>query len=120
MIRTYFATLKETARNFKGLRNFILLKEFVEHDKGFIRFKMKLKDDSEIHVFEYVKLNIDVIDYSYHWQDKDKNLIMRWDNAPHHPQLDNFPHHIHKKNQIKTSKKPALINVLRIIEGHLK
>ncbi len=23
--------------------------------------------------------------------------LFRWDNVPHYPQLDNFPHHFHKK-----------------------
>lgn len=33
--------------------------------------------------------------YSFHWQDQHGNLIKRWDNAPHYPNLDGFPHHIH-------------------------
>lgn len=33
--------------------------------------------------------------YSFHWQDKRGNLIKRWDNAPHFPELEGFPHHIH-------------------------
>jgi hypothetical protein len=48
MIKIYFATLKDTARKFSFLKNFILLKEFVDPDKGFIRFKMELEDGSKI------------------------------------------------------------------------
>ncbi len=91
----------------------------MDPDKGFIRFKMELKDGSEIYVFEYVKVPIEIIDYSYHWQDKDKNLIIRWDNAPHHPELNNFPHHLHIKEQIKSSKKLTLIEALETIEDNL-
>ena len=116
MIKIYFYTLKETARKFSFLKNFILLKEFINTSKGFIRFKLELKDGSEIHVFEYVKTPKEVIDYSYHWQDKDKNLVMRWDNAPHHPELNNSPYHVHIKEQIKSSRKLTFNEVLEIVE----
>lgn len=55
MIKTYFTQLKNTVRKFTFLKNFILLKEFVDPDKGFTRFKMELNDGSELHVFEYIK-----------------------------------------------------------------
>ncbi|MEA3359588.1 MAG: DUF6516 family protein [Thermodesulfobacteriota bacterium] len=32
---------------------------------------------------------------SFHWQDRVDNLIKRWDNAPHFPDLKGFPHHVH-------------------------
>jgi hypothetical protein len=48
---------------------------------------------------EYVQRSpdgqIDVVTYSYHWADTDGNLIRRWDNTPHFPDLPGFPHHIH-------------------------
>lgn len=27
-------------------------------------------------------------------------LIKRWDNAPHHPELDTFPHHLHEGDRV--------------------
>lgn len=33
--------------------------------------------------------------YSFHWQDKGGKLIKRWDNCPHFPDLEGFPHHVH-------------------------
>jgi aromatic ring-opening dioxygenase catalytic subunit (LigB family) len=38
---------------------------------------------------------IAVITYSYHWANADNQLIKRWDNAPHFPDLPGFPDHIH-------------------------
>ena len=37
----------------------------------------------------------DTTAYSFHWQDRNGKLIRRWDSAPHFPDLDGFPHHIH-------------------------
>jgi len=33
--------------------------------------------------------------YRHHWQDSTGRMIKRWDNAPHHPTVDTFPHHLH-------------------------
>ena len=46
--------------------------------------------------------------------DKDKNLIRRWDNASHYPQLENFPHHIHISETNITSGK--LVNIFEVLD----
>ena len=33
--------------------------------------------------------------YRHHWQDGEGHLLKRWDNAPHHPRVETFPHHLH-------------------------
>jgi len=38
---------------------------------------------------------ITVENYKFHWQDSQGRLIKRWDNASHHPEVENFPHHLH-------------------------
>jgi len=43
--------------------------------------------------------------YSYHWQTKNGKLICRWDNAPHYPKIETFPHHKHLKT--KTNVLPS-------------
>ncbi len=63
--------------------------------KGFyyLRIKAILKEGSELHIREYVSENKYL--YSYHWQDNEGQLIIRWDNSPHHRHLRTFPHHKH-------------------------
>ncbi|EKQ54182.1 MAG: hypothetical protein B655_0984 [Methanobacterium sp. Maddingley MBC34] len=112
MIRTYFESLKKQARSFQFLKDFKLFREFVDHNKGFIRFKMDLIDGSEVHVFEYVSGKLEKLDYSYHLQDKNKKLIVRWDNAPHHPGLENYPHHFHDGQNVKGVPKTTFHDIL--------
>jgi hypothetical protein len=38
---------------------------------------------------------LEVTEYRHHWQDAQGHLIKRWDNAPHHPTVETFPHHLH-------------------------
>ena len=33
--------------------------------------------------------------YSFHYQSQQDELLFRYDAAPHHPKLPNFPHHLH-------------------------
>ncbi len=66
---------------------------------GHIRARLELIDGSMLEFSEYFRLtsdgNIEVLTYSYHWADENENLIRRWDNTPHYPELSGFPHHIH-------------------------
>lgn len=60
--------------------------------------------------------------YSYHWQTKTKKLICRWDNAPHYPHLETFPHHKHegKQENVLPSRETTLEKVLKTIERKIK
>ena len=85
----------------KLLRNNPLVKEykildFIE-DKipkyyFYIKVEVILVDDSILYMREY-RSETDR-KYSYHIQKNDE-LIIRWDNAPHHKHLATFPHHKH-------------------------
>lgn len=55
--------------------------------------------------------------YKYHLM-KDDNLIFRYDNAPHHPEIESFPHHKHLEGgKIISCSEPDIHNiVLEIVE----
>ena len=38
---------------------------------------------------------VTITKYRHHWQDENGRLLKRWDNAPHHPEVDTFPDHLH-------------------------
>jgi hypothetical protein len=120
MINDYFEFLNKIAHKFPHTQKVRVIKNFIGTDKGFIRFIMELTDDSELHVFEYLNYHLQKIDYSYHWQDKDKKLIKRWDNAPHHPKIKTFPHHLHDGEDLKPSTEPNFIEILKIIDETLQ
>ncbi len=47
--------------------------------------------------------------------DKNKEIITRWDSAPHHKEIPTFPYHMHIKKRVKESKKVNLVDILDII-----
>lgn len=116
MIDDYFRFIKTIARKNPLMKKFRLVKEFSGVKKGYIRFVIEFRDNSELHVFEYVNSGLHKLNYSYHWQDKEKNLIIRWDNAPHHSNIETFPHHLHMKDGVKPSGEPTFAEILEKIE----
>lgn len=68
---------------------------------------------TELHTATYQK-------YSYHWQDKDGKLIMRWDNKPHWRNLKTFPHHKHEGNQVLPSHRVSIDDVIEAIRRALE
>jgi len=51
--------------------------------------------------------SINSLGYRYHFQDDHNRLLFRYDNTPHYPKLDSFPHHKHLVEKVISSKKPS-------------
>lgn len=74
------------------------IREEAQGDMGLFRYRLNLKDNGLLEMFELfrvVKQRVEVEKYSFHWQDTTGELIKRWDNAAHHPELSTSPHHVH-------------------------
>jgi hypothetical protein len=53
------------------------------------------------------------IDYRYHFQDENNQLIFRYDSTPHFPGLTTFPHHKHRPSDVVAADRPDLAEVLQ-------
>jgi hypothetical protein len=53
------------------------------------------------------------LDYRYHFQDPQDDLIFRYDSTPHFPDLPSFPHHKHLPDTMIACAKPSLTEVLQ-------
>jgi hypothetical protein len=49
-----------------------------------------------------------VTKYRHHWQDSRGRLLKRWDNAPHYPVIETFPHHLHDGAEDYVVRHPAI------------
>ncbi len=91
---------------------------FETFEYGFyLKIKASLINNTELFIREFSDIN--ERDYSYHWQDKNKNLIMRWDNAKHYIHLKTYPHHLHSENNILPNTKISCDEILKEISGYL-
>ncbi len=60
---------------------------------------------------------LSVSKYSFHWQSSDGQLLKRWDNAAHHPDVETFPHHVHegRQNEVRSHHPITAEAVLSIV-----
>ena len=50
--------------------------------------------------------------YRYHFQDEQNKLVFRYDNTPHFPGLENFPHHKHIPDKVAGAAEPSILKVI--------
>jgi len=81
-----------------------------------LKIQLTLIDGSTFHVTENHIFLTGWIDYSYHWQTADHQIIHRWDNA--HPvplPTSPFHQHISSEENVQPSEPMTLAQVLTII-----
>ena len=114
MLENFLADLKASLTVSPIVKDIEILDEFITSVSGFLDCRVHMIDGSELYVSEYFTVLNDKIKrdkYSYHLQ-KNNELIIRWDNAPHHMELSTFPFHVHKKNGIQESTDMTVDDVL--------
>ncbi len=78
----------------------------------YIKIRATLIDGSELHIREF--FSSDNVLYSYHWQDENGSLRIRWDNSPRHSHLSTYPHHKHAP-ELEESGEMCLEEILKEI-----
>jgi len=87
-----------------------------EHEGELFRFKAELQlvNESKLFIKEYI-FRGNERKYAYHWTDASENLICRWDNANHWPDISTFPHHKHLSSGVYESIETSFSDVLNAI-----
>lgn len=115
MIQKYLFKVKEKINKI----GFIIKSEEIKYDiisseLAIIKGKIVFIDGS---ILEFCELmSNSEHDYRFHWMNKEKELLSRWDNAPHHKNLENFPYHLHLPDKIESSSEINLIQVFDAIK----
>ena len=122
-IEAYLAEIKERFVSDPLVVQFRVIRERSTLVDGHIRARLELSDSSQLEFSEYMQRSpegeIVVITYSYHWATADNELIKRWDNAPHYPDLFGFPDHIHDgaTGEVTSGRPMSIAAVLAEIAG---
>lgn len=119
MINEYFVQIRLQIENYRHIINdFFIEEKAYSEDKGFICGQITFIDLSILqygevkHVFYPGKIK-----YRYHYMNQNRELIFRYDNAKHHPEITTFPHHKHTINKVTDSKEVNISNVLEEIQN---
>ena len=55
--------------------------------------------------------------YRLHYMNSAGQMLFRYDNSPHHPEIDSHPHHKHPPDKIGPSNIPSINDVLKEISA---
>lgn len=104
----------------------LTIQQFESDRSAFIEGRLRFWDGSLLNFSEELferGVMVAKQDYVYHYQTADDNLIFRYDNSPHHPDVATFPNHKHvgglSAEHIEPAWTPSLHDVLRGIEALL-
>ncbi len=87
--------------------------------QGIIEGRLRFHDGSLLDFDEVVLLRnerIVKLRYAYHYQNGSGEVIFRYDNAPHYPNIITYPHHKHVGSTVEPAQAPDLSEVLHEIE----
>ena len=123
MIEAYFQSILALVGQMTVVQSSDLQLEQRSLAIGFIRGEIYFMDGSFLHVRELVDLGRTppLIKYVYRYQRAMGELVFRYDNAPHFPNIATFPHHKHIENESKVTETnpPDLAMVLNELENLL-
>lgn len=86
---------------------------------AYIESKILFVNQSKLYLFEFLRTEREKVKrekYRYHYISKDKELLFRYDNAPHYRDVDSFPDHKHLANKVVNSTIPFVKEILEEIE----
>jgi hypothetical protein len=95
--RDYYASLQSAIHSLSHVLGSDVRFEEIDVNECYIKGVLTLIGGFELHIAEYVITDPDPTrpKYRYHLQTTNGNMVSRWDNAPHHPNLSTFPDHRH-------------------------
>ncbi len=94
----------------------------ISEEECYIRGILTLTGGYELHIAEYVVTEPEFkrLKYRFHLQSSEDKMLARWDNAPHHPEVETHPDHLHVGEKIKAGApmniSQVLVDVLSFIE----
>lgn len=125
LINQHIETIEEWLLQSASVDSYQIIRKEIIHASGKIRLKVLFTNGDVVELFEYIMIQANTIHldkYSFHWQTAIGELKSRWDNAPHHPELPNAPHHKHNADSsiVGISEKIDMFSVLNFIESVIK
>ena len=122
-LHQYFARLQDTllSREELEVQSIDIRENDPVKDEGRFSAHVSFYDESSLQAHEKIVIeDREIIKdrYSYHYQKSDSALVFRYDNAPHHPEIETHPHHKHvgSDENVIAAQPPDLGSVLHEID----
>ena len=96
--------------------------EILSSSRVNLRLRLRFSQNHLLEINEAIIVqdkSLKFLDYRYHFQDANNQLIFRYDSTPHFPNLPNFPYHKHLPNDVIDADKPDITLVIMEVRGIL-
>ena len=93
--------------------------EAIASDRANLRIRIRFRTGHMLELNEAIIVEgrqMKHLAYRYHFQDKNTNLIFRYDNTPHFQHINSFPNHKHLPNKVIAVNQPSILDVIRKAE----
>lgn len=97
--------------------------QILSKDRGNLRIRLRFFDNSLLEISEAIHIveeTLTWLSYRYHYQRSDGTIIFRYDNAPHHPEVNTFPEHEHIAESVVGAYRPDIEKIFLEVEEHFK
>ncbi len=118
-IEEYFALVRQLIHGFFDAYTERHEEQILSVNRGNLRIRLCFPDQALLEISEAIVIvsgELRWLGYRYHYQDATAGLIVRYDNAPHHPETRTHPDHKHAAGQVLASSRPSLQQVLREVQ----
>ena len=99
-IAAYLEAIRLKLITSRVVADYQIVKERTTATDGYLRIRAHLYNGDFLEAAEYFERTsegVRTVDYRYQWMDlSKKELRCRWDSTPDHPELPNFPYHVHQ------------------------
>ena len=111
----YLNKIEGAVRNLQGAYVERYEEEILTADRINLRIRIRFQTGHMLEINESLigeKSQIIHLGYRYHFQDAKNNMIFRYDNTPHFPELDTYPHHKHLDDGVISFDQPSIVEVI--------
>ncbi|MFZ2410677.1 MAG: DUF6516 family protein [Candidatus Methanoperedens sp.] len=116
--REYYSQIETIVRDCPIVTHFSIDFDEIDVEIGYLKGRLELIDGSNLYFIEFVEIKgnkANRLKYKYQWQSETGDLIARWDNVPHHQEIDTFPHHMHDENGVYASQSMDLKTIIDML-----
>jgi len=95
------------------------VEEILTVERANLRIRLRFENGSLLEINEAIIVEngaLKTLGYRYHFQHADSELMFRYDNTPHFPDLPSYPHHKHLRDAVIATSKPELLDVLQEVK----
>ena len=114
-LERYFAEIEEAVTQLPAYAE-SYVEEILTPERANLRIRLRFQSGCLLEISEAIIVEngvLKTLGYRYHFQRAGRELVFRYDNTPHFPDLPSFPHHKHLRNAVVASSKPDLLDVLQ-------